>query len=100
MTPIVVNDFLDVPLLQETDSDFKSVSDEDRAKIAPDMEVMVRRGENVRIRIDSIDGNTLIGFVLTESEWEQPFNQYDWVQFEKKNVFDIYDLGRWGGPLY
>ena len=93
---IVVNDFLDVPELQKTDPTYKSVSDEDRAKIFPDMEVLVRRGENVRIRVDDISGELIVGTVLTTSTWPQPFKQYDAVQFERKNVIDIYDIDRWG----
>lgn len=96
MTPIVVNDFLDVPALQET-TEYHSVSDEDRAKIVPDMEVRLRRGEYIRVKIEEVDGQILIGKVLTETlNLDQPFEYLDWIQFEKKNVIDIYDIDRWG----
>ena len=95
MTPIIVNDFLDVPTLQET-TDYHSVSDEDRAKIIPDMEVRVRRGEYIRIKIEEVNDQILIGKVITELASPQPFKYLDWVQFYKKNVIDIYDIDRWG----
>jgi len=96
MNIIIVNDFLDVLQLQENDPEYKSVSDNDRSKIIPDMEVLVRRGQYVRIRVDDVNGETIIGKVLTSSTWPQPFEQFDYVQFEKKNVIDIYDIDRWG----
>lgn len=96
MDIIVVDDFLDVPELQSRDPEFKAVSDDDRDKIYPDMEVLVRRGENVRVRVDDISGDLIVGTVLTTSTWPQPFEQYDMIQFEKKNVIDIYDINRWG----
>ena len=96
MTPIIVNDFLDVPALQET-TDYNSVSDEQRDMIVPDMEVRVRRGEYIRIKIEEVNGDILIGKVITEHlNLDQPFGHLDWVQFEKKNVIDIYDIDRWG----
>jgi len=95
MTPIIVNDFLDVPALQET-TVYHSVSDDDRAKIIPDMEVRVRRGEYVRIKIEEVNDQVLIGKVLTQPVSNQPFEYLDWVQFYKKNVIDIYDIDRWG----
>lgn len=96
MDIIVVNDFLDVSKLQEKDPEYKSVSDRDRNEIIPDMEVLVRRGQYVRIRVDQVNDNIIIGKVLTTSTWPQPFEQYDFVRFEKKNVIDIYDIDRWG----
>jgi len=97
MVPIVVNDFLDVPELQESNSEFKAVADWMRAKIIPDMEVRLRRGEYIRVKIEEVNGEILIGKVLTETiNLEQPFGYLDWIQFEKKNVVDIYDIDRWG----
>lgn len=96
MDIIVVNDFLDVSKLQDEDPEYNSVSDRDRNEIIPDMEVLVRRGQYVRIRVDQVNNDMIIGKVLTTSTWPQPFEQYDFVQFEKKNVIDIYDIDRWG----
>ena len=96
MDIIVVNDFLDVSQLQANDSEYKSVSDMDRSKIIPDMEVLVRRGQYVRLKVEEVNDEIIIGKVLTTSTWPQPFEQYDYVQFEKKNVIDIYDIDRWG----
>jgi len=95
MTPIIVNDFLDVPALQET-TDYHSVSDEDRAKIIPDMEVRVRQGEYIRIKIEEVNDQVLIGKVISQLASPQSFKYLDWVQFYKKNVIDIYDIDRWG----
>jgi hypothetical protein len=98
MIPIIVNDLLDVPALQEEWPEFKSVNDCTRAKIVPDMEVLVRRsGEDFRIKIEEVSGEILIGKVLTEEFYfPQPFQNGDWIQFEKKNVINIYDIDRWG----
>jgi len=96
MTPIIVNDFLDVPELQET-TDYKAVTDDQRELIIPDMEVRVRRGEYIRIKIEEVNDQILVGKVITESfNLSQPFVHLDWVQFYKKNVIDIYDIDRWG----
>jgi len=98
MTPIIVNDLLDVSLLQETYPTFKAVDNCTREKIVPDMEVLVRRaGEDFRVKIEEVNGETLVGKVLTEKFYFfQPFKFEDWIQFEKKNVIDIYDIDRWG----
>jgi len=94
--PIIVNDFLDVPELQKT-TEYKSVTDEQRGLIIPDMEVRVRRGEYIRIKIEEVNDQMLIGKIITtEFSLEHPFKFLDWVQFEKKNVIDIYDINRWG----
>ena len=94
--PIIINDFLDVPALQET-TEYKSVTDEQRALIIPDMEVRVRRGEYIRIKIEEVNEQVLIGKIITTSfSLEQPFKFLDYVQFEKKNLIDIYDINRWG----
>lgn len=96
MTPIIVNDFLDVPALQEI-TVYHSVSDDDRAKIIPDMEVKVRRDAYIRIKIEEVNDQILIGKVVTTTiNSDQPFKYLDWVQFYKKNVIDIYDIDRWG----
>ena len=96
MIPIIVNDFLDVPQLQKT-TIYISVSNEDREKIIPDMEVRLRRGEYIRVKIEKVEDNILIGKVLTQNlNLNQPFKYLDWIQFDKKNVIDIYDIDRWG----
>lgn len=98
MIPIIVNDLLDIPVFQEEWPDFKSVDNCTREKIVPDMEVLVRRsGEDFRVKIEEVNGETLVGKVLTETFYfDQPFQDGDWIQFEKKNVIDIYDIDRWG----
>lgn len=96
MTPIIVNDFLDVNALQKKQK-YDSVSDNQRDLIIPDMEVRVRRGEYIRIKIEEVNGVILIGKVLIQDlNWEHPFDCLDYVQFYKKNVIDIYDIDRWG----
>lgn len=96
MNPIIVDDFLDVPELQKI-NEYKSVSDAQRELIKPDMEVRLRRGEYIRVKIEEVNDQILIGKVLTEGLYlEHPFKYLDWIQFYKKNVIDIYDIDRWG----
>jgi hypothetical protein len=98
MNPIEVNDFLDIPAFQEMWPNFKAVNNCDREKIEPDMEVSVRRcGEYFRIKVEEVDGETLIGKVLTSVFYfNQPFKVNDYIKFYKKNVISIYDINRWG----
>lgn len=98
MIPIIINDLLDVPSLQVDWPDFRTVDNCAREKIIPDMEVLVRRvGEYFRVKIEEVNGEILIGRVLTEKFYfDQPFQAGDWIQFEKKNVINIYDINRWG----
>jgi len=98
MTPIEVNDFLDIPSFKEEWPEFKAVDKCDREKISPDMEVLVRRsGEDIVIRIESVNDQVLVGKVLTKKFYfEQPFQTGDFVQFFKKNVINIYDIERTG----
>lgn len=98
MTPIIVNDLLDIPSFQVGWPYFKSVDNCTREKIIPDMEVLVRRaGEDFRVKIEEVNEKILIGKVLTEKFYfDQPFQAGDWIQFEKKNVINIYDIDRWG----
>ncbi len=99
MTTIIdVNDLLDIPTFKEKWPQFRSVDNCAREKIEPDMEVLVMRsGEYFQVRIDSVDGETLTGKVLTEKFYfDQPFKVNDFIRFYKKNVIDIYDINRTG----
>lgn len=98
MVPIVVNDFLDVPEFKKDWPDFKSVDECQRGKIQIDMEVTLRRvGEDIRVKIEDIQGDNIIGRVLTEAFYfDHPFQQGDFIQFKRKNIIDIYDINRWG----
>ena len=56
-----------------------------------------RNGENFRIRINGVSDDTLTGEVISGTFFfNQPFELGDTIQFEKKNVIDIYDIDRWG----
>ena len=97
MTPIIVDDLLDIPSFQEEWPDFKSIDNCDREKITPDMEVLVRRYEDFRVKVEVVAGEILVGKVLTEKFYfVQPFQTGDYIKFEKKNVINIYDIDRWG----
>lgn len=101
MVIINVTTFLNVPQLQKDWPGFKSVNDCDRNKIVPEMEVRVRSiGEYITIKIEDVDGDILIGKVLTKNfSFDQPFNYLDFVKFNKNNVIDIYDIHGWGTLL-
>jgi len=94
----IVNLLLDVPEFQKNYPDFKAITDKDREQIAVDMEVKIRRiGEDFRVKIEEVNGEILIGKVLTKHFYfSQPFQEGDFIQFEKKNVIDVYDINRWG----
>ena len=94
MTIIDANTLLDVPELQESYPDFKSVTNCDREKIFPGMEVSVRsKGETFKVQIEEVNDQELIGKVLqTEFYFEQPFGFLDLIRFEKKNVIDIFTI--------
>ena len=95
---IIVNDFVDIVRLKDLYPDFHSVDDLQRDKIELGMEVKTRRnGENFRIRINGVSDDTLTGEVISGTFFfNQPFELGDTIQFEKKNVIDIYDIDRWG----
>jgi hypothetical protein len=66
-------------------------------KLEVGMEVKLRAGEYFRVRIDEINGDELIGLVLTETLYFQHnFGYYDTISFRRENVFDVYDITRWG----
>ncbi|MFW9871489.1 MAG: hypothetical protein ACFFG0_00095 [Candidatus Thorarchaeota archaeon] len=99
MSTIIVPDLLlDVPAFQESWPDFKAVDDYDRDKIEVDMEVRLRRaGEYFKVKITGINGENLVGIVLTEQFYfTHPFKTGDYIKFQKKNVIDIYDINRQG----
>lgn len=91
MATIIPTTLVDVPELQELYPDFKSVSDCDREKIQPDMEVKLRsNGEDFIVKVEEVNGDYIIGKVLKETFYfDQPFEYLDMIQFEKKNVIDI-----------
>lgn len=91
MAVIVPTTLLDVPALQEQYPTFKSVDDCQRAKIQPEMEVTLRsNGEDFTVKVEEVTDTYLIGKVLTEQFYfDQPFQQLDFIQFERKNVIDI-----------
>lgn len=85
---------LDVPLLQENYPDFVAVTNCDREKITPGMEVKLRsNGEDFRAKVEEVSGQEIIGKVLREDfEFSQPFGFLDYIRFEKKNVIDIFTI--------
>lgn len=98
MAVIVPDLLLDVPEFQKNWPEFKAIDNCAREKIVPDMEVKLRRiGEHFRVKIEEVNGEILIGKVLTkEFYFTQLFQEGDLIQFEKKNVIDICDINRWG----
>jgi hypothetical protein len=56
------------------------------------MEVRVRsNSEDIRVKVEEVNGDEIIGMVLTETFYfDQQFDYLDLIQFEKKNVIDIY----------
>jgi hypothetical protein len=91
---IIPDTLLDVPELQEEYPDFKAVTDCDKQKIGPDMEVTLRsNGEDFIVKVDEVTDTYLTGKVLTETFYfTQPFEYLDFIQFERKNVIDINPL--------
>lgn len=83
---------VDIPKLQESYPDFKAVTDCDREKIATEMEVKIRsNSEDIRVKVEEINGDEIIGKVLTETFYfEQQFDHLDLIRFEKKHVINIY----------
>jgi len=63
------------------------------------MEVRIRsNGEYFKVRIDEIEGDKIIGKVITEVYplMSQPFKQYDEIEFRKENVIDVFDIPKVG----
>jgi len=104
MTPIILTNCVDIPEFIKEWPEFRTLNDCSRLKFQIGMEVAIRHNqEDFRIRIDELpDDTTIIGPVLTPSQYtyfKQPFTTLDVVQFERKNVFDVYDVDRWGVKL-
>lgn len=99
--PIIVNDLLYPAALKGIYPIFNTIDLKETKKLEVGMEVKVRRmGENFRVRVDEIDGNTLIGKVIGGTFYfPQPFQKGDIIQFEKLNVINIYDIRRWGALI-
>jgi len=89
---IDVPTLLDVPEMQEQYPDFKAVSECETAKIELDMEVLLRNnGEDFRVKVEEINGDQMVGKVLREEFYfDQPFQFLDMINFERRNVIDIY----------
>lgn len=92
MAIIDVTTLVDIPKLQEDWPDFKAVTDCDREKIRPEMEVRIRsNSEDIRVKVEEVNGDEIVGKVLTEIFYfDQQFEYLDMIRFEKKNVIDIY----------
>ena len=91
MAVIVPTTLLDVPALQETCLQFRSVNDCQREKIQPEMEVLLRsNGEDFYVKVEEVHEDYLIGKVLrNDFYFQQPFDYLDLIQFKRKNVIDI-----------
>lgn len=98
---IIVNDLLNPHQLKDIYPVFNTIDLSETKKLEVGMEVKVRRmGENFRIRVDEIDGDTLTGKVIGGSFYfPQPFQKNDMIQFDKLNVINIYDIKRWGALI-
>jgi len=94
MIIIDVTTLLDVPELQKDYPDFKAVTNCDREKIHPEMEVSLRsKGETFRVKIEEVNDQEVIGKVLQDVFYfDQPFGFLDFIKFEKKNVIDIFTI--------
>ena len=104
MTPIILSNCLDIPEFIKEWPNFKSLNDCSRTKFQIGMEVDIRHNqEDIRVRIDDLpDDTTIIGTVLTQEQYiyfPQPFTTLSLVQFQRSNVFNVYDIDRWGAKL-
>lgn len=98
---IIVNDLLDPVALKEKYPTFITVDDCQREKLEVGMEVKLRRsGENFRVRVDEIQGDTITGKIISgKFYFPQPFSVDDIIQFKRNNVINIYDINRWGALI-
>ena len=89
---IDVPTLLDVPELQEDYPDFKAIAQCETVKIELDMEVLLRNnGEDFRVKVEEINGDQMVGKVLREHFYsDQPFEFLDMINFERRNVIDVY----------
>lgn len=101
MTPIIVDDLLEVQEFKQDWPEFKAIEPHKLDSLEEGMEVKLRRfGEYFRVRVESIKDDTITGIVLTETFYfEQPFMKGDLIQFKKNNIINIYDITRWGVKL-
>jgi hypothetical protein len=92
MTSIDVKTLVDVTELKEDYPDFRSIALCETTKIELDMEVLLQsNGEYFRVKVEEIDGDQMVGKVLRENfDFNQPFEFLDWINFERRNVIDIY----------
>jgi len=96
---IIPKNLLDVPKLQEIYPNFKAVSDCDREKIEPEMQVIIRSNqEDILVKVEEVTDDYLVGKVLNDHLYfSQPFGYLDFIQFERKNVINIIVIN---GELY
>ena len=89
---IDVPTLLDVTELKEDFPDFNAIQYCQTAKIELDYEVKLRNnGEDFRVKVEEINGDQMVGKVLREHfSFEQPFAFLDEINFERRNVIDIY----------
>lgn len=95
---IIVNDCLNVREFKKIWTDFHVVDEFLLQYLEPDMEVTIRHNqEYIRLKIESINDNTLTGKVLNKILYfTHPFKHGDIIQFSKKNVIYIHDITRLG----
>jgi hypothetical protein len=89
---IDVPTLVDVTQLKEEYPDFNSIAYCETIKIELDYEVKLRNnGEDFRVKVEEINGDQMVGKVLREHFYfDQPFEFLDWINFERRNVIDVY----------
>lgn len=89
---IDVPTLLDAVKLKEKYPIFNTITYCQSIKIEVDMEVTLRNnGEDFRVKVEEINGDQMVGKVLTESFClDQPFEFLDMINFERRNVIDIH----------
>ncbi len=89
---IDVPTLLDATELKEDYPNFKKIAMCETIKIELDMEVLLRNnGEDFRVKVEEINGDQMVGKVLREHFYfYQPFEYLDWINFERRNVIDVY----------
>jgi len=89
---IDVPTLLNVVAMKEMNPDFKAIDYCETAKIELDYEVLLRNhGEDFRVKVEEINGDQMVGKVLRDHfDFNQPFQFLDEINFERKNVIDVY----------
>lgn len=89
---------IDVPTLLDVNEfkgnypHFNAIKYCETVKIKLDYEVKLRNnGEDFRVKVEEINGDQMVGKVLREHfDFDQPFQFLDMINFERKNVIDVY----------